>query len=180
MSFETTSLLLNWMEMGALLLIARHPQIHGWVDDPVNAAIVGRLVSLIVSKPTLMLGLSAQDANILNIFNRAHAQLAWNWPGDRPAYVFAENDLGADQKGLLECVYKEAFYSGDPDSYTPKRFDSGFCKTPSDSSRSLRLVRETKRARRHCALANARSRCAGSARLRSENPSRLVGRACRA
>jgi hypothetical protein len=91
------------------LLIARHPQIHGWVEDPANAAIVGRLVSLIVSKPTLTVGLSAQDANILNIFNRAHAQLAWNWPGDRPAYVFAENDLGADQKGLLECVYKDAF-----------------------------------------------------------------------
>jgi hypothetical protein len=91
------------------LLIARHPQIHGWVEQPANAAIVNRLVSMIVSKPTLMVGLSAQDANILNIFNRAHAQLAWNWPGDRPAYVFAENDLGADQKGLLECVYKDTF-----------------------------------------------------------------------
>jgi hypothetical protein len=91
------------------LLVARHPQIHGWVEQPANAAIVGRLVSIIVGKPTLMVGLSVQDANILNIFNRAAVQLTWNWPGDRPAYVFAENDLGADQQGLLECVYKDAY-----------------------------------------------------------------------
>jgi hypothetical protein len=79
------------------------------VEEPANAAIVGRLVSMIVSKGTFMVGLSAQDANILNIFNRAKVQLAWEWPGDRPAYVFAENDLGVDQKGLLECVYKDAY-----------------------------------------------------------------------
>jgi hypothetical protein len=91
------------------LLIARHPQIHAWVSDPANAAIVGRLVTIIVSKPTLMMGLSAQDANILSIFNHAKVQLAPDWPGDRPAYVLAENNLGADQQGLIECVYKEHY-----------------------------------------------------------------------
>ena len=58
-----------------------------------------------------MVGLSAQDANILNIFGTASARLSWDWPGDRPACVFAEEALGADQRGLLEYVYK--------DSYTP-------------------------------------------------------------
>lgn len=91
------------------LLISRLPQIHGWVTDPSNAAMAGKLISIIVGKPTLMVGLSAQDANILHIFNQAKAQLPWTWPADMPAYVFAENNLGPDQLGLLECVYKDYY-----------------------------------------------------------------------
>ena len=70
-----------------------------------NAALVNRLIDVIATKPTLMMGLSAQDANIQTIFAAAEARLAWPWPGDRPSYVFSEDRLGADQQSLLRNVY---------------------------------------------------------------------------
>lgn len=88
-------------------LIGQQSQIHGWVAQ--NPVIVNRLVELITEKPTLMMGLSAQDANIQAIFAEAEAQMAWPWPGDRPSYVFSENAMGADQQGLLRNVYRAAY-----------------------------------------------------------------------
>lgn len=90
-------------------LIGRQSQINGWVARPENEAIIQRLIDLIATKPTLMLGLSAQDANIQSIFAHAEARLAWPWPGDRPSYVFSENVIGVDQQGLLRNVYRSAF-----------------------------------------------------------------------
>jgi hypothetical protein len=55
---------------------------------------VNRLIDLIAAKPTLMMGLSAQDANIQAIFAEAEARMAWPWPGDRPSCVFSENAIG--------------------------------------------------------------------------------------
>ena len=37
--------------------------------------------------------------------------LPWRWPGTPPAYIFAENDLGADQQSLLQCVYRNDYTS---------------------------------------------------------------------
>lgn len=87
-------------------LIGRHSQIHGWVAQ--KTAIVNRLIDLIIAKPTLMMGLSAQDANIQAIFAEAETRMAWPWPGDRPSYVFSEDTIGFDQQGLLRNVYREA------------------------------------------------------------------------
>lgn len=86
-------------------LIARQSQIHGWTTRPANAALVNRLIDVIATKPTLMMGLSAQDANIQTIFAAAEARLPWPWPGDRSSYVFSEDKLGADQQSLLRNVY---------------------------------------------------------------------------
>ena len=90
-------------------LVGRQSQIHGWVARQDNAPIVQRLIDLIATKPTLMMGLSAQDANIQAIFAQAEARLAWPWPGDRPSYVFSENAIGVDQQGLLRNVYRAAY-----------------------------------------------------------------------
>ncbi len=90
-------------------LIARQSQINGWSARPEHAAIVNRLVDIIVSKPTLMMGLSAQDANIQALFAKAEATMPWPWPGDRPSYVFSEDRVGADQEGLLKNVYRAAY-----------------------------------------------------------------------
>ncbi len=87
-------------------LVARQSQIHGWIAHSQNAALVTRLLDLIATKPTLMLGLSAQDANIQALFADAAARLQWHWPGDRPSYVFSEDELGIDQQGLLQNVYR--------------------------------------------------------------------------
>lgn len=88
-------------------LIARQSQINGWLTRPENAALRGRLVGLVATKPTLMIGLSAQDANIQALFAEAAVQMPWRWPGDRPSYVFSENELGLDQQGLLKNVYQQ-------------------------------------------------------------------------
>lgn len=85
------------------LLVARQSQINGWIVN--NLVMANTLMHLIVTKPTLMLGLSAQDSNIQGLFAAAQAQMAWNWPAHPPAYAFAENALGADQEGLLQNVY---------------------------------------------------------------------------
>lgn len=91
------------------LLVARQSQINGWTARPENAAMVNRLIDIAVSKPTLMMGLSAQDANIQAVFAQAEARMSWPWPGDRPSYVFSENAIGVDQKGLLRNVYRTAY-----------------------------------------------------------------------
>lgn len=87
-------------------LVARQSQINAWTSHPANAAIAARLVNLITAKPTLMLGLSAQDFNVQALFAMAEANLSWPWPGERPSFVFSENDLGVDQRSLLRNVYR--------------------------------------------------------------------------
>ena len=88
-------------------LVARQSQINGWLIRPENAALRGRLVDLVATKPTLMIGLSAQDANIQALFTEAAVQMPWRWPGDRASYVFSANELGEDQQGLLKNVYRQ-------------------------------------------------------------------------
>ena len=87
------------------LLVARSSQIHGWVAR--NPVMSQFLTNLIVSKPTIMLGLSAQDSNIQALFAAAEATMTWPWPSNPPAYAFSENALGVDQEGLLQNVYHQ-------------------------------------------------------------------------
>lgn len=85
------------------LLVARSNQINSWVaQNPVMAPF---LIHFIVSQPTLMLGLSAQDSNIQGLFAAAQATMAWPWPSNPPAYAFSANALGVDHEGLLQNVY---------------------------------------------------------------------------
>lgn len=88
-------------------LVARQSQINGWTAWPENAAVRARLVDLVATKPTLMIGLSAQDANIQAIFAQAAVQMPWRWPSNPPSYVFSANELGGDQQGLLQNVYRQ-------------------------------------------------------------------------
>jgi hypothetical protein len=87
------------------LLIARHSQINDWISNSTHAVMVNHLIDLVVRKPTLIVGLSVQDANIQNVFASAKNRMKWRWSSNPHAYVFAEDDLGADQKSLLRCVY---------------------------------------------------------------------------
>jgi hypothetical protein len=90
-------------------LVGRQSQIHGWSARQENRAMVNRLIDVIATKPTVMMGLSAQDANIQAIFVEAEVRLAWPWPGARPSYVFSEDELGVDQDALLRNVYRAAY-----------------------------------------------------------------------
>jgi hypothetical protein len=95
------------------LLIGRESQITSWPHDQSTAVMRQKLVSLVTTSPTLIIGLSAQDSNIKDVFVEGAATMGWAWPTHPPAYVFAENALGADQRTLLKCVYRAA-YDNDP------------------------------------------------------------------
>jgi hypothetical protein len=91
-------------------LIARQSQIHGWAVRAENAVTVARLIDMVASRRTLMVGLSAQDSNIQGIFAAAEARMNWPWPDTEPAFVFSEDQLGIDQDGLIRNVYSK-YYS---------------------------------------------------------------------
>jgi hypothetical protein len=91
------------------LLIARYSQITDWPHNADYVLMRRQLVDLAVTKPTLMVGLSAQDVNIQFLFGEARALMAWAWPCDPPAHVFAEDVLGADQRNILRVVYRAAY-----------------------------------------------------------------------
>lgn len=86
-------------------LVARADQVNGWCGKAENAPLVTALRGLLNAKPTLMLGLSAQDGNIQHIFQQAANDLAWEIGTPPPSYVFSENELGFDQQSLLRNVY---------------------------------------------------------------------------
>jgi hypothetical protein len=96
------------------LLIARWSQIVGWaVNDRFNV-MKQELVSLAVRARTLMIGMSAQDPNIQQLFELARGRLAWNWTDEPPAHVFAEDRIGTDQKAILRISYGDQFNPNEP------------------------------------------------------------------
>lgn len=58
------------------LLIATKPQLDAWATGNAFAAMRTALTDIVVSQPTLMIGLSAQDGNIRNLFNIAKENYA--------------------------------------------------------------------------------------------------------
>lgn len=91
------------------LLIARYSQITDWPHNHDYELMRRQLVDLAATKPTLMVGLSAQDVNIQFLFGKARAVTAWKWPCDPPAHVFAEDTLGQDQRNILRVVYRDDY-----------------------------------------------------------------------
>lgn len=90
-------------------IIGRQSQIDSWLVDAKMQGLIEHLRSVAIERPTLMLGLSAQDFNIRGLFNAAKAALKWDWPGERPAYVFSEDTISEGQRSLLTCVYGEHY-----------------------------------------------------------------------
>ena len=97
------------------LLVGRRSQITQWPEDPAWGQMRAHLVNLSATKPTLMIGLSAQDENIQNLFTKAQASMQWTWPTDPPACVFSADQLGDDQVNLLRSVYKEHYHENRDD-----------------------------------------------------------------
>lgn len=94
-------------------LVGAQRQIDGWVTDAKVAGLVQHLIDVAISKPTLMLGFSAQDANIRIVFALAADKQKWAWPGELPAYVMAEEAIGEAQNALLGNVYRDQFAGND-------------------------------------------------------------------
>jgi len=97
------------------LLVAQKSQVAAWVQNPDRAVALNRLTDIVATRPTLMVGLSAQDADIHELFSQAQAKLAWAWPSEPTPIVFAEEEIGSDQRLLLKIVYG--------DYYQPNRHD---------------------------------------------------------
>jgi hypothetical protein len=91
------------------LLVARQSQIDGFTTDKAHEAIVQALTTLLMTNPTLMVGLSAQDSNIRLLVAKAAGILPWKWPTNRHACVFCEDDLSADHAAALERAYGDDY-----------------------------------------------------------------------
>lgn len=88
-------------------LVASNDQVAAFCTQANNQGLVTALTHIVGSKRTLMLGLSAQDANIQSIFNKAANELTWQLGDPPPSYVFSEQNLGMDQRSLLKNVYRD-------------------------------------------------------------------------
>lgn len=95
------------------LLVARTAQITGWTASERFRIVREQLESLIQRSRTLMIGLSAQDSNIQQLFARVGAHQGWRWNDTPTPIVIAAEALGNDQKAVLEVAYG--------DDYEPNR-----------------------------------------------------------
>lgn len=86
-------------------LIARESQISGWTEQPQNRSMRKHLEVLYTDRLTLMLGLSAQDANLHTVFANAIQDLARPWPALPPAVVLSEEHLESYHRSLLKTTY---------------------------------------------------------------------------
>lgn len=87
-------------------LIARMSQISVWATQQQHRPMRKRLESLYTERPTLMLGLSAQDANLHHVFGTAVKDLARPWsPMTAPAIVLGEENLLPHHAHVLEITY---------------------------------------------------------------------------
>ncbi len=97
------------------LLIARQPQIVNYHNNLNFGAMRHHLLGLIHQRRTLMIGFSAEDVDVQQMFGDAQANSQWSWDNPSPACVFAEEQLSQGQKLVLEFVY--------PDDYQANRAD---------------------------------------------------------
>jgi SIR2-like domain len=93
------------------LLIGRISQISGWTEMPENQMMKNRLGYLFGSRPALIVGLSAQDANIQTVFHMAIQNLSRTWPATPPAVVFAEHNLRVYHKLVMKVIYGDESFS---------------------------------------------------------------------
>jgi hypothetical protein len=90
-------------------LIGTSSRITGWTEAPESKVMCTALTQLATERRTLMIGLSAQDVDIQNVFTKAKGQMPWTWPTESPAYAFAEQEIGSMQRNLLKVVYREHY-----------------------------------------------------------------------
>ena len=69
------------------------------------------LENLFASRPAIILGLSAQDANIHAMLHRAREGHARTWPAEPPAVVFAEQTLHRHHRAVLDATYGDDAYA---------------------------------------------------------------------
>jgi len=91
------------------LLVARSAQITGWMSNDTFKIVREQLEATIQTSRTMVMGLSAQDENIKNLFGKANTHKGWKWTDTPVPIVFSANDLGDDQKSLLNVAYGDDY-----------------------------------------------------------------------
>ncbi|WP_159851517.1 SIR2 family protein [Brevundimonas sp. G8] len=91
------------------LLVARQGQIVRWSATDDFRIVREQLQALIQRQRTLMVGLSAQDANIQKLFAEVGAHEGWKWNDSPTPIVVATETLGLDQKAILEAAYGDDY-----------------------------------------------------------------------
>lgn len=92
------------------LLIARNAQIVRWMNNDTFKIVRDQLLGLIQRRQTLMIGLSAQDLNIQNMFAAVGAHQGWKWNSDPTPIVFSADRLSQGQTTVLEVAYGDDFW----------------------------------------------------------------------
>lgn len=95
------------------LLIARKSQISGWTTRPENRLMKERLQYVYSTRPALVVGLSAQDADIHTVFNQAIENLQRNWSSSPPGVMVASQRLEYHHKHVLRITYGDAYAPND-------------------------------------------------------------------
>lgn len=97
------------------LLVARKAQISGWATKPENRLMKDHLEHLLATQPAIVVGLSAQDADIHTMLYQARENLARSWPAVPPAVVFAVQELDHHHTHMLEATYGDAYAANRPE-----------------------------------------------------------------
>ena len=90
-------------------IVANKSDIDGWASKPTKVNMRHELSSVLMTKKTLMVGLSAQDPNIRALFPAIISTFPWAWPSIPPACIFATPELNDDQKSVLRNIYPGTF-----------------------------------------------------------------------
>ena len=92
------------------LIIARYSQIVGWGFNQAFGAMKNELIRIAAQQRTLMIGMSAQDINIQQIFSAAKNSAAWQWTQNPAPHVFAEDTITDGQRTILRQSYGDDFH----------------------------------------------------------------------
>lgn len=87
------------------LLVARYQQISGWTERKENQVMRSHLQLLYTDRPSLVIGLSLQDANMHTMIARSIENFRRPWPHMPPAIVLAEEEIQAHHRHVLQATY---------------------------------------------------------------------------
>jgi hypothetical protein len=90
-------------------LIGRASQITNWPNEPRFQLMCQELVGLVSTRPTLMIGLSAQDEDIRQVFSKAQNQMQWEWDENERVHVFADRGINANHRQILRLAFDPAY-----------------------------------------------------------------------
>ena len=93
------------------LVIARYSQLVGWGFDQAFVPMKNELTRVAAQQRTLMIGMSAQDVNIQQIFSAARNSATWQWQQDPAPHVFAEDAITDGQRTILRQSYGDDFHA---------------------------------------------------------------------